>query len=213
MRTSPFGSPALRRPTSLALPLGSRRSCALVGSRLGPVERVGLTRRLRSSRWALAAVIMWKGSATWPAWGSASLTAVLATPPSRPPEQRLVQLQRRYRTDALRVVDERLAVVDHGVVHRVPVTAQLLGHIGHGPAVPTDLRHAHRPARVVNAARRGANSTSPQSTRPAPIRAGPPVLAPHQPRFISLLVRTGSARAPPRGNVRWHPVATGVRPW
>jgi hypothetical protein len=63
----------------------------------------------------------------------------LATPPPQPAEQGLVQAERDRLADPVRVFDERDAVGEHGVVDRVPVTAQLDGDLVHGPAVPAHL--------------------------------------------------------------------------
>ena len=54
-------------------------------------------------------------------------------------KERLVQPQCRGFADAGRVIDQGAAVGDHGVIDRVPVTTQLLGHLIDGAAVMTAL--------------------------------------------------------------------------
>ena len=104
----------------------------------------------------------------------------LAAERALPGEQRLVQPDRRDGAEAVRVVDQRRAVHDDGVHHRVPVTAEIGGHLGHGAAVAADLhrRPPRRPGRHRTAARGDLRVLL--GPRPPTRRATPPLLAPHQ---------------------------------
>jgi len=110
---------------------------------------------------------------------------------SRPPlpakralasEQRLIQAEGADRTDTCRVLDQRFTHRDDRGHHRVPVTAQVGGHLGDAATVTANL--ARRPPRRSRRQRAAARADPPILGRPRPTtrRAAPPLLAPHQPR-------------------------------
>src|SRR5437899_12315960 len=72
----------------------------------------------------------------------------LAPPLPDADEQRLIQPERDRLTDPARVLDQRGAVRDDGVVNRVPVAAQLERDLVHGATMSADLL-GHPPARPV----------------------------------------------------------------
>ena len=57
---------------------------------------------------------------------------------SAPHEEHFVAARAANGAVAAGLVDEGLAVSEHGVVHRVPCTAELAGHLGHAPRTPAD---------------------------------------------------------------------------
>ncbi len=100
---------------------------------------------------------------------------VLAPPRSLPGEQRLVENRRGDLTDAVRVVHELLAVGHHGVVHGVPVAAQIRSDLVDGAAALTDLA-SRPPSRPIG---------HPQPPGPDPGLLGGP--RPHRTRRLSAL--------------------------
>ena len=109
---------------------------------------------------------------------------VLGAPAALAAEQRLVQAQGADLADAARVVDQRGAVGDHGVVDRVPIAAQLPGHLGDRSPKSADLL-GDPPAGPVRhgASRRGDPRVLPRERpgRAVLVGAEPAVLVPHQP--------------------------------
>lgn len=99
-------------------------------------------------------------------------------------EQRLIETKRGDRTDPGRVLDQRRAVGDHGVHHRVPVTTELGRDRGHRAASP-DL-DGHPPPSPIAAPRPRRRhlglllGEGPHLTRRR--RATPPALVPHPER-------------------------------
>ena len=90
------------------------------------------------------------------------------------------------RADPFGILDQRCPIGDHRVVDGVPVAAELAGNLRHRATEPTDLLAHHRPARSVIAARAGASrGSSPvhDPSRHDDVRAAPPMLVPHQPRW------------------------------
>ncbi|MCU1490194.1 MAG: hypothetical protein JWM85_1599 [Acidimicrobiaceae bacterium] len=54
-------------------------------------------------------------------------------------KEHFVEPERAHLTDAIRMLDERLAIGEHGVVHGVPVAAELACDLVHAASAPPDL--------------------------------------------------------------------------
>jgi hypothetical protein len=99
-------------------------------------------------------------------------------------EEHLVEPDRGHGPDPGGVLDQRRAVRDHGVVHGVPVTAQLAGDLGHDAALSANLQRCpptgpvgHRQPRRSDA----AVLAGPRPDRTGQLGAAPAMLVPHQP--------------------------------
>lgn len=91
---------------------------------------------------------------------------------AEPTEQHLIEPDDGGRADAVRIVDQRPAVIDHGVHHRVPVTAQIARDLRHGSTVATDLERrpparsvGDRRPRIGDAIRTALTALSPEEGR------------------------------------------------
>ncbi len=106
-------------------------------------------------------------------------------PPAPPVEQGLVEPEGLDRPDALGVVvDERGPVRHHRVVHRVPVTAQIPGHRGHGAAEAAHLLLRPPPSPVRHRRPSGSDAgvlAGERAHRAVPVRTTPAVLVPDEP--------------------------------
>ena len=85
---------------------------------------------------------------------------------SVPAEQHLIEPDRSDVADAVRVIDQRGAVVDDRVHHGVPVATEIGGDLGHRAAMAANLERRPPPVRSVIAARSAAmrSSDSPNVT-------------------------------------------------
>jgi hypothetical protein len=109
----------------------------------------------------------------------------LGPPAALSAEQGLIQPERLDLADPVGVFDQWCAVGDDRLVHGVPVTAQLPGHLGDGAAQTADLL-AHPAARSIGHGLTGARDprvlAGPRAQGTAVIGATPAMLVPHQPR-------------------------------